>query len=135
MKRAVLAILMIVAVAFVFSGTALAQAKAPGVVVLKGNPMGGVKFDHTKHMKAGPCTTCHHPSKPEKAMKGAQENCSDCHTKTPTAPMKTTAMLAFHSAGAKSGLCIDCHVKKAAEGNKAVPGVGKCADCHKKENV
>jgi hypothetical protein len=134
MKRAVLAILMIVAVAFVVSGPVFAQAKAPGIVILKGNPMGGVKFDHTKHSKAAPCTTCHHAAKPGKEMKAAQEKCSDCHTKTPTPPMKTNAMMAFHSAGAKSGICVDCHVKQAAAGNKNVPS-GKCTDCHKKENA
>jgi sRNA-binding protein len=136
MKRAVVVIAVAFAVAFGFSVAIQAQEKAPGVVVLKGNPMGGVKFDHTAHQKAAAnkCETCHHASKPEKAMKGKEENCQDCHTKAVTAPMKTTAKLAFHDAMAKKGVCIDCHVKELAAGKK-VPAAGKCADCHKKENV
>ena len=136
MKRAVVVIAVAFAVAFGFSVAIQAQAKAPGVVVLKGNPMGGVKFDHTAHAKAAEnkCETCHHPAKAEKPMKGKQENCQDCHTKAATAPMKTTAKLAFHDNMAKTGLCIDCHAKAIAAGKKA-PAPGKCADCHKKENV
>ena len=136
MKRAVVVIAAVFAVAFGFSATTYAQAKAPGVVILKGNPMGGVKFDHAAHQKAAAnkCDTCHHASKPEKPMKAAQENCQDCHTKAATAQVKTTAKLAFHDAMAKKGICIDCHVKEAAAGKK-VPAAGKCNDCHKKENV
>jgi hypothetical protein len=79
MKRAVVAIAVAFAVAFGFSVAIQAQAKAPGVVILKGNPMGGVKFDHAAHQKivGDKCDTCHHASKPEKAMKGKQENCQD----------------------------------------------------------
>ncbi|MGA2264734.1 MAG: cytochrome c3 family protein [Acidobacteriota bacterium] len=71
-------------------------------------------------------------SKPGKAAKAAQEDCQDCHTKTVTAPMKTTVKLAFHDNVAKKGVCIDCHVKEAAAGKKAPV---KCAECHKKANV
>ncbi len=46
--------------------------------------------------------------------------------------MKTATQGAFHVAMAKSGLCIDCHVKAIAAGKAAPP---KCAECHKKENV
>ncbi len=132
--RKFLVVLSVIAIAAFMSGIASAQVKAPDTVILKGNPMGGVKFPHAVHSKmAGtPCTTCHHPSKPEKAMKGAQENCQDCHTKTATAPMKTNAKAAFHDAMAKAGLCIDCHVKQNAAGKKAPT---KCNECHKKENV
>lgn len=109
-----------------------AQAKAPGTVILKGAPMGGVKFDHAAHVKAAggdaKCDTCHHASKPEKPAKAKNEKCQDCHTKVPTAPMKTKAQAAFHDAMAKKGTCIDCHVA-------AKKGPAKCADCHKKENV
>ena len=133
MKRAVLAILMIVAVALVFNATAYAQAKAPGVVILKA-PNGGVKFDHATHSKrpGATCTTCHHASKPEKPMKGAQEACGDCHTSTATPPMKTKLQAAFHDPMAKKGTCIDCHVKENAAGKKAP---ATCTSCHKKENV
>jgi hypothetical protein len=110
-----------------------AQGKAPGVVILKGNPMGGVKYDHAAHAKlAGDkCETCHHPSKPEKPATAAQENCQDCHTRTATSPMKTAAKFAFHDATAKKGVCADCHAKEAAAGKK--PPL-KCAECHKKAN-
>jgi hypothetical protein len=135
MKRLVV-ILSVLAVAFAFSGLAYAQEKAPTVVILKGSPMGGVKFDHAKHSKLEgvKCDACHHASKPEKPSKTAHQECQGCHTKAATAPMKTNAQGAFHVAMAKSGLCIDCHVKAIAAG-KAAPAAGKCQMCHKKENV
>jgi hypothetical protein len=129
-----LVILSVLAVAVFMSGIASAQEKAPGTVILKGAPMGGVKFDHAKHSKLEgvKCDTCHHPSKPEKASKTAHENCMNCHTKAATAPMKTNTQGAFHKAMAKGGLCIDCHAKAVAAGKTAPT---KCAECHKKENV
>jgi hypothetical protein len=132
MKRSAAVLAMVLV-----SGFGLAQAaetKQPGVVILKGNPMGGVKFDHTAHVKAAAnkCETCHHASKPEKPAKAPQQKCQDCHAKTAAAPMKTTARLAFHDNLAKKGICVDCHVKQAAAGKK-VPA--KCTDCHKKENA
>jgi hypothetical protein len=118
------------------SGMAYAQEKAPTTVILKGAPLGGVKFDHAKHSKLEgvKCDVCHHASKPEKPSKTAHEDCQGCHTKAATAPMKTNAQGAFHVAMAKSGLCIDCHVKAIAAG-KVAPAAGKCPLCHKKENV
>jgi hypothetical protein len=109
-----------------------AQEKAPDVVVLKGNPMGGVKFNHTNHAKlvGDKCDTCHHASKPEKAAKSAHENCQNCHTKAATAPMKTNAKAAFHDAMAKAGTCATCHAKQAAAGKK--PPL-KCPECHKEK--
>ena len=135
MKRLVV-ILSVLAVAVAFSGLAYAQEKAPTVVILKGAPLGGVKFDHAKHAKLDgvKCDVCHHASKPEKPSKTAHEECQSCHTKAATAPMKTNSQGAFHVAMAKGGLCIDCHVKAIAAGKKA-PAAGKCAECHKKENV
>ncbi len=134
MKRTVLALLMVIAVAVAFNATAYAQQKAPGVVILKGAPLGGVKFDHAAHSKRQgvACTACHHPSKPEKPMKAAQENCTDCHTKVATAPMKTKLQAAFHDPMAKKGVCIDCHVKENGASKKAPT---TCTGCHKKENV
>ena len=135
MKRLLVIVVLAIAVAF---GTAVAvqgQAeKAPGTVILKGAPMGGVKFDHAKHVKLAEnkCETCHHPSKPEKAAKTAHQKCDDCHTKTAVAPMKTKLQAAFHDPMAKSGTCIGCHQKGVAAG-KAAPA--KCNDCHKKGNV
>jgi hypothetical protein len=134
-----LVILSVFAVAACMSGIASAQEKpAPTTVVLKGSPMGGVKFDHAKHSKLEgvKCDTCHHASKPEKpyAAKVVHQACQDCHTKAATPPMKTATQGAFHVAMAKSGICIDCHVKAIAAGKKA-PAASKCAECHKKENV
>jgi formate-dependent nitrite reductase cytochrome c552 subunit len=113
----------------------LAQAKDPGTVILKGAPLGGVKFDHKKHaaaIGADKCTTCHHPSKPEKAATSPTQKCSECHTKTAAAPMKTKYQAAFHDPMAKKGVCIDCHVAEVGKGKKAPT---KCNECHKKENV
>ena len=120
--------------AFTVSLDAQAPGKAPGVVILKGNPSGGVKFDHAAHQKAAAnkCETCHHASKPEKAAKAKEEKCQDCHTKTATAPMKTGARAAFHDPMAKKGICVDCHAEQAKAGKKTP---AKCADCHKKENA
>jgi cytochrome c5 len=133
MKRTVLALFMIVAVGLAFGATAYAQAaKPPGVVILKASN-GGVKLDHAAHSKkaGATCATCHHASKAEKPMKGAQEACRDCHTSpTATPPMKTKLQAAFHDPMAKKGICIDCHLKDAT---KKAPL--KCTECHKKENV
>lgn len=109
--------------------------KPPDTVVLKGAPMGGVKFAHKVHAtdQKIDCKTCHHPSKPEKAMTSEYQKCTDCHTKTATAPMKTATRGAFHDPMAKKGVCVDCHVKQAAAGKTKAPA--KCPDCHKKENV
>jgi sRNA-binding protein len=127
MRKVILVFALILGVALL-AGPASAQTP-PGKVVLKGNPMGGVNFDHAAHAKiAGDkCDTCHHASMPEKAMKAKQENCQNCHTKAATAPMKTTAKLAFHDAMAKKGTCIDCHAKEVAAGKKAPL---KCNECH-----
>lgn len=111
-------------------------AKEPGTVILKGSPLGGVKFEHKLHAhdRGAKCETCHHPSKPEKALKGQQQRCQDCHTKAATPPMKTATRDAFHDPMAKKGICVDCHAGAIAKGKKA-PAPSKCADCHKKENV
>jgi hypothetical protein len=107
------------------------EPKAP--IVLTGAPMGGVKFDHTAHMKTGAkCETCHHASKPEKAKTSDYQKCTDCHTKTATPPMKTKTQAAFHDPMAKKGLCVDCHVEQNAKGKKAPTA---CNGCHKKENA
>ena len=108
--------------------------KPPDTVVLKGAPMGGVAFNHKAHATTNKidCKTCHHPSKPEKALASEFQKCTDCHTKTATAPMKTATRGAFHDPMAKKGVCVDCHAKEAAAGKKAPT---KCTDCHKKENA
>jgi hypothetical protein len=113
MKRAVLAILLIAAVGFVFSGTLLAQKKAPDTITLtpKVKTMAPVKFDHAKHSKEFKCTDCH-----AAATGGALK----------TADAKPNA---FHAAAAKTGLCVDCHATEAKAGKKAPL---KCPECHKK---
>ncbi len=128
-------IVLFVAVMAATCVSAFAQAKAPqDTIILKGNPMGGVKFLHTAHSKdrAIKCDTCHHPSKTEKPATAAQQACSDCHAKTAAAPMKTNYKGAFHDAMAKKGICIDCHTAENAKGKKAPT---KCTECHKKENA
>ncbi len=133
-----LSVIAIIVAAVFLAGSTLALAQtAPKIIVLKGNPMGGVKFNHEAHQKlvGDKCDTCHHASKPEKAMKAKQEKCQNCHTKTVTAPMKTNAQAAFHAPMAKKGICVDCHAKEIAAGKKAVPVSSKCPECHKKENA
>jgi nitrate/TMAO reductase-like tetraheme cytochrome c subunit len=46
--------------------------------------------------------------------------------------MKTVTQAAFHNPAAKSGTCIDCHLKMNAEGKKAPT---TCMQCHSKANV
>jgi len=102
--------------------------------ILKGNPMGPVKFDHKAHMTraGGKCQTCHHASKPEKPLKAPQEACMDCHTRPPQPGMTTGLPGAFHNPTATAGTCIDCHKTENAAGKKAPT---KCMECHKKENA
>ena len=122
-----------VLIAAVLCCSALAQTAPTNSIVLKGAPMGAVKFDHTSHLKvAGKCSVCHHASKPQKALKSPQEACTDCHTNPATPPVTTKLQAAFHNPSATSGLCIDCHKTEDANG-KAAPV--KCADCHKKNNA
>lgn len=111
-----------------------AQKSTPkDVVVLVGSPMGGVRFEHKKHvgLASNKCETCHHPSRPQKPLTAPQQTCTSCHTKVATPPMKTKLQAAFHNPTAQAGTCINCHKTQAAK-SKKVPV--KCADCHKKEN-
>jgi Class III cytochrome C family len=120
-------------IAAVLCCSALGQTAPTNSIVLKGTPMGAVKFDHTSHLKvAGKCSVCHHASKLQKALKSPQEACTDCHTNPATPPVTTKLQAAFHNPSATSGLCIDCHKTEDANG-KAAPV--KCADCHKKNNA
>ena len=132
--HAIVVIILAMALVAAVSAPAFAADKPQDTIILKGNPMGGVKFLHNVHSKdrTAKCDTCHHAAKPEKAAKSATESCADCHTKTAAAPMKTTYKLAFHDATAKNGVCIDCHTAENAKGKKAPT---KCVDCHKKDNA
>jgi len=142
MRNKVLSKHVLIVGSLVASGVLLALAgvrPAEGVqpqetYVLKGSPLGGVKFEHKLHMARaeGKCQTCHHASKPERPLKAAQEACMDCHTKPPQAGMTVGLPDAFHKPGATAGTCIDCHKMQDAQGKKAPI---KCMDCHKKENV
>jgi serine/threonine-protein kinase len=120
------------------SGSSNPPAKQD-TIILKGSPMGGVKFEHQNHldrMGAGAaknCETCHHASKPEKVNTSPQQSCQSCHTRQVNPPMKTNAAGAFHkNAMASSGVCVDCHKTENAKGRNAPV---KCMDCHKKENT
>ena len=118
---------------FAITGSAFAQQVPKAPVILKGAPMGGVKFDHTSHLKvAGKCAVCHHASMPAKPLKSPQEACTDCHTRPATPPVTTNLQGAFHNPTATAGTCIDCHKRENAAG-KAAPV--KCADCHQKANT
>jgi hypothetical protein len=111
--------------------------KPKDTIILKGAPMGGVKFEHKLHSEtyaANKCETCHHASKPEKANTSPQQACTECHTKAAKPPMKTDKQKAFHNPLAKAGTCIDCHLAENAKGKKAPVGP-KSMDCHKKENT
>ena len=127
----ILAVLM--GLMLIVAVVAYAAETAPGTVVLKGAPMGGVKFDHKAHetRAAGKCDTCHHASKPAKALKSPHENCQDCHTTPPTPPVTTKTQAAFHNPAATAGTCIDCHKAEDAKGKKAPT---KCTECHQKAN-
>jgi hypothetical protein len=138
-RRIVPALILAFSVLLVFSANApvvQGQAKEPGTVILKGAPIGGVKFEHKLHAhdRKIKCETCHHPSKPQKAAKAANQKCTDCHTKVAAAPMKTKLQAAFHDPMAKKGVCVDCHLDGVKKGT-AKKAPAKCADCHKKENV
>ena len=124
-------VLILIACVLLLGVVALAQKAPTTPEILKGSPMGGVKFEHSKHATVK-CDVCHHAAKPGKTPKAAQEACTDCHTKVATAPMKTKLQAAFHNPTATAGICIDCHKAENAKGKKAPT---KCAECHKKENV
>jgi nitrate/TMAO reductase-like tetraheme cytochrome c subunit len=128
-SRRVFAVILCLFIAVMMVGTAYAQKAPEGPIILKGAPMGGVKFLHSQHKMA--CVTCHHASKPEKPAKSLYQPCTDCHTKVAAPPMKTKLQAAFHNPTATSGICIDCHKKEAAAGK---PAPTKCAQCHQKAN-
>lgn len=112
----------------------MSQKKAPDIVILKGAPMGGVKFTHSLHTEwaAKKCDLCHHASKPEKPNSTPQDACFECHTKPAQPGMKTVRQAAFHNVTAQAGLCVGCHKQQNAIGKKAPT---RCVECHKKENI
>jgi hypothetical protein len=88
-----------------------------------------VTFDHEKHAGENKvaCTTCHHPSRPQKPQAAENQACRDCHTMPAAPPMKTSLQAAFHDPKGATGTCIDCHRKKPGEAPV------KCLECHKKK--
>src|SRR5271165_4448324 len=91
-------------VVIVLWSNALAQTAPQTPLILKGAPMGAVKFDHTAHLKvAGRCIVCHHASQPQKPLKSPQQVCTDCHTNPATPPVTTKLQAAFHNPTATSG--------------------------------
>ena len=137
-KRTSFVLVILASLCLVFLAThhVYGQAKQPkDMTILKGAPMGGVKFNHKMHSEvhaAKKCETCHHASKPEKAATAPQQSCFECHATPAKAPMKTNKQAAFHNPLAKAGTCIDCHTAQNAKGKNAPV---KCLDCHKKENT
>ena len=103
-------------------------------IILKGSPMGGVKFLHTAHSKdrAIKCETCHHAAKADSPLPASEPRCTACHTQVAKPPMKTKRQAAFHNAAATAGICIDCHKTENAKGKKAPV---KCLECHQKGNA
>ncbi len=130
----ILAVFGCLPVALGLSLQAHGQARPKDVVILKGAPLGGVKFEHKLHVEraANKCETCHHASRPQKPAKAAQQACADCHTKPPQSGMKTATQAAFHNPTAQAGTCLDCHKAHNAKGKKAPT---KCLECHKKEKT
>jgi len=110
------------------------QAEKPAVTQPKGKitlpgRLGAVTFDHESHVgkRAVACTTCHHPTRPQKPLASENQACRDCHSMPAAPPMKTSLQAAFHDPKAATGTCIDCHKQKG--GSAPV----KCLDCHKKK--
>lgn len=91
--------------------------------------LGAVTFDHEMHAgeREIACTTCHHPSRPERPLVSERQACRDCHAMPAAQPMKTSLRTAFHDARATSGTCIDCHKEKGD------PAPVKCLECHEKK--
>jgi hypothetical protein len=109
----------VLTLAFCAALLAAAEPAPPDRVLLKGSSLGAVDFNHKAHTAGGwQCQVCHHGSKSDKPSKEPQyEACRTCH------PMK--GKVAFHTVGAKTGVCIDCHQAEKK-------GPAKCSDCHVK---
>ena len=104
-----------------------------GPIILKGAPMGAVKFDHTSHLKvAGKCDVCHHASKPAKPLKSPQEACTDCHTRPATPPVTTNLQGGVPQSHRDGGYFASIATREQNASGKAAPV--KCADCHQKAN-
>jgi len=91
--------------------------------------LGAVTFDHENHTgKRGiACTSCHHPSRPQKLLASENQACRDCHTMPAAPPLRTSLQAAFHDPKGATGTCIDCHKQRGG------PAPVKCLECHKKK--
>lgn len=109
---------------------------APEIIILSGNPMGGVEFRHRLHTQIREihCSVCHHASRPQMPASSAYQPCTACHTESVSPPMVTNTRAAFHSADATAGLCISCHKAEDAEHNHKLAPV-TCQECHNPANV
>jgi hypothetical protein len=109
---------------------------APEIIILTGNPMGGVEFRHRLHtqIREIQCSTCHHESRPQKPLTAAYQPCRSCHTEPASAPMSTNTEAAFHNPGATAGLCITCHKTEDTEHKHKLAPV-TCQECHNPANV
>jgi hypothetical protein len=105
---------------------------APDTVRLDGSRLGVVTFSHAAHAELSGCDACHHESRPEHPLQTRYQPCGDCHTDPVEAPMVTPLGEIFHTARAKSGICVDCHVEQEAAGVQ-VPT--QCRDCHVRESA
>jgi hypothetical protein len=144
MRRVLLCVMLLALIfAFPLGPTTSAQqaapkdsVQAPEIIILEGAPLGAVKYRHVLHAEDRQikCEICHHASRTEKPATSPFQRCSDCHTKTAAAPMKTKLQAAFHDPAAKAGLCVDCH-KEMNAAHKGRLSPVKCQDCHNKDNV
>lgn len=102
------------------------RADLKDVVVLPGpqkaSGFGAVKFMHKSHVGEYDvkCEACHHRGRKYLTLEGLPQDskeqpCSDCHTRNPKPPVKTTLQAAFHNPGATAGVCIDCHKAENAK--------------------
>lgn len=109
---------------------------APEIIILTGNPMGGVKFRHRLHTQVREiqCSVCHHESRPQMPATSAYQPCRTCHTEQVSKPMVTKTQAAFHNEDASAGLCISCHKREDAE-HKHKLAPFNCLQCHEKGNV
>jgi hypothetical protein len=109
---------------------------APEIIILTGNPMGGVAFRHRLHtqIREIQCSVCHHESRPQRPATSAYQPCRTCHTEPASPPMVTKTQAAFHTPDASAGLCISCHKNEDAEHKHKLAPV-TCVECHNPANV
>ncbi|MGI9328735.1 MAG: cytochrome c3 family protein [Pseudomonadales bacterium] len=83
-------------------------------------PLLPMTFAHADHI-AEPCVTCHHNYVDDNGLR----SCLDCHKHDPEVSALIEAQ--FH------GLCRNCHIEKALEGEDSGPH-RDCESCHVADN-